>query len=336
LNNDVLLEVVDLRKYFPIVSGLFKRRITYVHAVDDVNFNIKRTSTMGLVGESGCGKTTVGRTLLRLLNPTSGKILYNDNGTQVDIAALGKKELRGMRRKMQIVFQDPQSSLNPRRTIHDTLAEPLQILEGIKGEELEIRILELLEDVGLNPEHAQRYPHEFSGGQRQRIGIARAIAVNPELVVLDEPTSSLDVSVQAQVLNLLLNLQKEYKMSYLFISHDLSVIRHMCDALGVMYLGEVVETGNTRDIFQKALHPYTHALLSAIPVPDPSKKSKRLVIKGTVPSAINPPEGCRFHTRCPFAKSICSKEVPKYYKAGEDHLVKCHFQDLDFGQAEVS
>ena len=336
MNNDVLLEVVDLRKYFPIVSGLIKRRTTYVHAVDDVSFKIKRKSTMGLVGESGCGKTTVGRTLLRLLNPTSGKILYNDNGKQIDIASLGKRELRDMRRKMQIVFQDPQSSLNPRRTIHDTLAEPLQILEGIKGEELEIRILELLEDVGLNPEHAQRYPHEFSGGQRQRIGIARAIAVNPELVVLDEPTSSLDVSVQAQVLNLLLNLQKEYKMSYLFISHDLSVIRHMCDELGVMYLGEVVETGNTRDIFLKALHPYTHALLSAIPIPDPSKKSKRLVIKGTVPSAINPPEGCRFHTRCPFAKSICSKEAPKYYKAGDDHFVKCHFQDLDFGQVEVS
>jgi oligopeptide/dipeptide ABC transporter ATP-binding protein len=336
LKDDNLLEVVDLRKYFPIVTGLFKRRTTYVHAVDDVCFNIKKTSTMGLVGESGCGKTTVGRTLLRLLDPTSGQILYNGNDQQVDIATLGKKELRSMRRKMQIVFQDPQSSLNPRRTVHDTLAEPIQILEGKKGEELEIRVLKLLDDVGLNPEHAQRYPHEFSGGQRQRIGIARAIAVNPELIVLDEPTSSLDVSVQAQVLNLLLRLQKEYKMSYLFISHDLSVIRHMCDEMGVMYLGEVVETGNTKDVFTEPKHPYTHALLSAIPIPDPSKRSKRLVLKGTVPSAINPPEGCRFHTRCPFAKSICSREVPKYYKAGEDHMVKCHFPDIDFGQVGAS
>jgi oligopeptide/dipeptide ABC transporter ATP-binding protein len=335
LSNDNLLEVVDLRKYFGIVSGFLKRKVTYVHAVDDVSFNIKRKSTMGLVGESGCGKTTVGRTLLRLLDPTSGKILYNDGNENVDIATLGKKELRDMRRKMQIVFQDPQSSLNPRRTIHDILAEPLEILEGIKGEELEVRVLELLDDVGLNPEHAQRYPHEFSGGQRQRIGIARAIAVNPELVVLDEPTSSLDVSVQAQVLNLLLSLQKEYKMSYLFISHDLSVIRHMCDDMGIMYLGEVVEIGNTKDIFLNTRHPYTHALLSAIPIPDPSKRKKRLILKGTVPSAINPPHGCRFHTRCPFAKPVCSKEVPKDYKIGEDHIVRCHFQDLDFGQGEI-
>ena len=336
MTGDVLLEVVDLRKYFSIVSGIFKRRITHVHAVDDVSFSIKKMSTMGLVGESGCGKTTVGRTLIRLLDPTSGSILYHDGGESVDITTLGKKELRDMRRKMQIVFQDPQSSLNPRRTIHDTLAEPLEILEGIKGEELEIRVLKLLNDVGLNPEHAQRYPHEFSGGQRQRIGIARAIAVNPELVVLDEPTSSLDVSVQAQVLNLLLRLQKDYQMSYLFISHDLSVIRHMCDALGVMYLGEVVETGNTKDIFLNARHPYTNALLSAIPIPDPSKRRKRLVLKGTVPSAINPPAGCRFHTRCPFAKSVCSKEAPKEYKIGEDHTVRCHFQDLDFGQVGIS
>jgi oligopeptide/dipeptide ABC transporter ATP-binding protein len=329
--DDVLIEAIDLRKYFSIVEGIFKRSVTHVHAVDDISFRIRREHTLGLVGESGCGKTTVGRTLIRLLDPTSGQIIFHQDGQQVDIASLGTRGLRDMRRKMQIVFQDPQSSLNPRRTVRDTIAEPLQILEGMRGEELELRILELLEDVGLNPEHAQRYPHEFSGGQRQRIGIARAIAVNPELVVLDEPTSSLDVSVQAQVLNLLLELQGEHRMSYLFISHDLSVIRHMCDEVAVMYLGHIMEMGSVRDIFLNARHPYTRALLSAIPAPDPSRKRSRMVLKGTVPSAINPPRGCRFHTRCPFAKAICSEQEPGAYSAGQDHLTKCHFPDLEFG-----
>jgi oligopeptide/dipeptide ABC transporter ATP-binding protein len=330
LENDVLLEAVNLKKYFSIVQGVFRKRVTHVHAVDEISFKIGRQRTMGLVGESGCGKTTVGRTIVRLLDPTDGQILYNDGEQQIDIAHLKKDELRRMRSKMQIVFQDPQSSLNPRRTVRDTIAEPLEILEGIGGEELEIRILQLLDDVGLNPEHAQRYPHEFSGGQRQRIGIARAIAVKPELVILDEPTSSLDVSVQAQVLNLLLELQNKNQMSYLFISHDLSVIRHMCDDLAVMYLGELVEIGSVKDVFLNGRHPYTHALLSAIPTPDPSKKRKRMVLHGPVPSSVNPPPGCRFHTRCPFAKEICSREVPEVYDAGEKHRVSCHFPDLEF------
>jgi oligopeptide/dipeptide ABC transporter ATP-binding protein len=330
MTRDVLLEAVNLRKYFSMEKGLLHKQITHVHAVDDISFKINRMCTLGLVGESGCGKTTVGRTIIRLLDPTSGSVLFNDGGQKVDIATLHGGELRNMRKKMQIVFQDPQSSLNPRRTVRDTIGEPLEILEGMKGEELELRVLELLADVGLNPEHAQRYPHEFSGGQRQRIGIARAIALKPELVILDEPTSSLDVSVQAQVLNLLLELQKEYKMSYLFISHDLSVIRHMCDDVAVMYLGEIMESGTAKDIFLDSRHPYTRALLSAIPVPDPSRRRKRIVLHGTVPSATNPPSGCRFHTRCPFAKPICSEKVPEEYNTGEEHHIKCHFKDLEF------
>ena len=330
VTDDVLLEAVDLRKYFALESGLFHKQVSYVHAVDDISFRIRRVKTLGMVGESGCGKTTVGRTVVRLLDPTSGKILYRDNGSEVDIAKLGDKDLRKMRQKMQIVFQDPQSSLNPRRTVRDTISEPLEILRGMGGEELEMRVLELLADVGLNPEHAQRYPHEFSGGQRQRIGIARAIALRPQLVVLDEPTSCLDVSVQAQVLNLLLELQKEYRMSYLFISHDLSVIRHMCDDVAVMYLGQIMESARAKDIFLNSRHPYTRALLSAIPVPDPSVRRRRIVLQGTVPSATNPPSGCRFHTRCPFAKSICSEQEPKDYTLGENHQVKCHFPDLKF------
>jgi oligopeptide/dipeptide ABC transporter ATP-binding protein len=330
LNRDVLLEAVNLRKYFGIEKGLFRKHISYVHAVDDISFRINRMCTLGLVGESGCGKTTVGRTIIRLLDPTSGRVLFDDGGQKVDIAALQGKELRNMRKRMQIVFQDPQSSLNPRRTVRDTVGEPLEILGGMKGEELELRVLELLADVGLNPEHAQRYPHEFSGGQRQRIGIARAIALKPELVILDEPTSSLDVSVQAQVLNILLELQKEHRMSYLFISHDLSVIRHMCDDVAVMYLGEIMESGTAKDIFLDSRHPYTRALLSAIPVPDPSRRRRRMVLHGTVPSATNPPSGCRFHTRCPCAKPICSEKVPEEYKIGDEHRVKCHFKDLQF------
>ncbi len=327
--DDVLLEAVNLTKYFTIEKGLFRKNLTYIHAVDNVNFKVRRNKTLGLVGESGCGKTTVGRTIVRLLEPTKGHILYHGEDGTVDISNLEGKDLRQMRKKMQIVFQDPQSSLNPRRTIRDAVAEPLEILAGMKGEELELRVMELLADVGLNPEHAQRYPHEFSGGQRQRIGIARAIALRPELVVLDEPTSSLDVSVQAQVLNLLLELQKEHGMSYLFISHDLSVIRHMCDDVAVMYLGEIVESGPIQEIFQNPRHPYTRALLSAIPIPDPTMRRKRIVLKGTVPSAINPPSGCRFHTRCPFAKDICRREAPKDHVVGEDHVVRCHFPDLE-------
>ncbi len=330
MEDDFLLKAIDLRKYFSIAQGLIRRDITYVHAVDDISFQIGREEILGLVGESGCGKTTVGRTLIRLLDPTKGQVMFKIDGEQVDIAKLGKKQLRKMRRNMQIVFQDPQSSLNPRRTVRDTIAEPLQILEGLKGERLEIRILELLKDVGLNPEHAQRYPHEFSGGQRQRIGVARALAVNPRLVILDEPTSSLDVSVQAQILNLLLALQKKHNMSYLFISHDLSVIRHMCDKVAVMYLGQIMETGEIEEVFQNARHPYTRALLSSIPLPDPSRKREHIVLEGSVPSAINPPSGCRFHTRCPFAKSICSEQEPKEYTAGRGHRVKCHFPDLEF------
>lgn len=302
-----IIEVKGLKKHFPIKSGVLSRTTSGVKAVDKIDFYIDEGETLGLVGESGCGKTTVGRTILHLTEKTGGKIFFETT----NLSNLNKKEMRALRSKMQIVFQDPFASLNPRMTIKNIVGEPL-VINGIKGENLRTRVKELMEKVGLKEEHLNRFPHEFSGGQRQRIGIARALALNPKFIVLDEPTSALDVSVQAQVLNLLKDLQKELGLTYLFISHDLSVIKHFCDRMAVMYVGKIVEMGTVKDIFANPLHPYTQALLSAIPVADPEYKSKKILLKGEVPSAVTPPENCRFHPRCNYSFDLCkmgSKDV---------------------------
>jgi oligopeptide/dipeptide ABC transporter, ATP-binding protein, C-terminal domain len=312
-----LVDIEDMVKYFPVKGGVFSKVIDQVHAVDKVSFEIKEGETLGLVGESGCGKTTLGRTVLKLIEQNSGKILFNG----VNITEAKGKELRELRKDMQIVFQDPFSSLNPRMTIKRIIGEPLYVNGVAKGEDLRKRVLGLLDLVGLKPEHMNRYPHEFSGGQRQRICIARAIALNPKFMVLDEPTSALDVSVQAQILNLLMDLQKKLGMTYLMISHDLSVVKHISNRIAVMYLGKIVEIGNTEEVFKKPLHPYTQALMSAVPIPDPERKTKRIMLTGDVPSPVNPPSGCRFHPRCSHAIEICSKEEPDL--KGDKHRVAC-------------
>ncbi len=317
-----LLEVEHLKKYFPLTGGVFRKVIGYVHAVDDVSFKIYKGETVGLVGESGCGKTTTGRLLLRLIEPTSGKIKFNGK----DITKLKGKDLRHLRTKMQMVFQDPFASLDPRTTIKNAVGEPLVINGIAKGRKMRDMVLELLQKVGLNEDHLNRFPHEFSGGQRQRIVIARALALKPEFVVLDEPTASLDVSVQAQILNLLKDLQEEFKLTYLFISHNLSVIKHVSDRIGVMYLGKLVEL-SPHDIFEEAAHPYTKALIKAVPIPDPKFKGKLGVLKGEVPSPVNPPKGCRFHPRCPEAMPICREEEPELKDIGGGHFVACHLFD---------
>ena len=327
--SDALVKVEHLKKYFPLMGGVFRKVIGKVHAVDDVTFDIHRGETIGVVGESGCGKTTLGRTILRLLNPTDGKIIFDGQ----DITDLKGASLRSIRRGMQIVFQDPMASLDPRVTIKNTVGEPL-IINGIaRGPMMRAMVLDLLQKVGLTEDHLNRFPHEFSGGQRQRICIARALALNPKFVVMDEPTSSTDVSVQAQTLNLMKDLQDEFKLTYMFISHNLSVVKHMSDRLAVMYLGKIVEL-TPHDIFKKALHPYTFALVSAVPVPDPKFAGRALILSGEVPSPINPPVGCRFHPRCIFAQEICSLEEPLLRDIGNGHMVACHFAgELDFGKS---
>jgi len=317
--SDVLLRAEALVKHYPLRAGLLSRRGGAVRAVDGVSFAIGRGETLGLVGESGCGKSTVARLVLRLESPTEGRVFFD--GT--DLLSLPSRALRAKRRELQIVFQDPMSSLNPRMSVGEILAEPLRVHRVASGSALDARVAELLEQVGIPPGWRARYPHEFSGGQRQRIGVARAIALGPKLVVCDEAVSALDVSVQAQVLNLLLALRERLGLAYLFISHDLSVVRYVSDRVAVMYLGQVVEEAPTAALFESPAHPYTRALLSAIPVPDPHRRRERIVLAGDVPSPANPPTGCRFHTRCPVAMARCSREDPPAYRVGDGHEVRC-------------
>ena len=319
-----VLEVRDLKKHFPVKKGLLRKTIGHVYAVDGVSFTIGKGETLGLVGESGCGKTTVGRTLLRLTEPTGGQILLG--GT--DVTTLSRAEMRPYRREMQIIFQDPYSSLNPRMTVGAIVGEPLAIHKiGAKSDRQD-RVKELLELVGLNPRHVKRYPHEFSGGQRQRIGIARAIALNPKLVVCDEPVSALDVSVQAQVINLLQDLQEKLGLTYLFIAHDLSVVEHISTRVAVMYLGKIVELGDAAALYKDPLHPYTKALLAAVPVPDPELRRKRELLEGDIPNPANPPAGCRFHTRCPVAVARCQTDEPAMEEKAPGHFVACHLVEM--------
>jgi peptide/nickel transport system ATP-binding protein/oligopeptide transport system ATP-binding protein len=319
-DKQVLVEINHLKQYFPIKGGIFGRTVNHVKAVDDISFTIYEGETLSIVGESGCGKSTTGRAILRLDEPTSGDIHYQDK----DVLGLNKSELRKLRKDMQVIFQDPFASLNPRQTVRQILGEALAIQDVIPKEKRTERIKELLDNVGLRSDHIDRYPHEFSGGQRQRIGIARALAVEPKLIICDEAVSALDVSIQAQVLNLLKKLQHQYKLTYLFISHDLGVVRHISDRVMVMYLGKIVEIADKKSLFDHPQHPYTKALLSAIPVPNQKEKRERILLTGDVPSPINPPQGCRFHSRCPFVVEACKSQEPELRFTNEGHQVACH------------
>jgi oligopeptide transport system ATP-binding protein len=320
--NEVLLKVQDLKKHFPIFRGVFQRQVGAVHAVDGVSFDIKRGETLGLVGESGCGKSTTGRTILQLYKPTAGSVVYDN----VDLVALKGEEMRKMRARIQMIFQDPYASLNPRMTLADIVGEPLMVHNVATGREIQERVEHLLELVGLNPAFATRFPHEFSGGQRQRIGVARALALQPAFIVCDEPISALDVSIQAQVVNLLEELQDQFNLTYLFIAHDLSMVRHISTRVAVMYLGVIVELADRDDLYKEPLHPYTQALLSAVPIPDPvaDSKRKRTILEGDVPSPVNPPSGCRFRTRCPIAEAKCAEARPDFRELKPGHFVACH------------
>jgi oligopeptide transport system ATP-binding protein len=319
---ETLLEIKDLKKHFPIRGGVFSKTIGFVYAVDGVSFNLFKGETLGLVGESGCGKSTTGRTILRLIEPTAGEINFEGQ----NITELEKGDMRALRREMQIIFQDPYASLNPRMTIGSIIGEPMEIHKIAKGAEKNERVASLLDKVGLRPEDTRKYPHEFSGGQRQRIGIARALALNPKLIVCDEPVSALDVSIQAQVINLLGDLQEEFGLSYLFIAHNLNVVEHISDRVAVMYLGKIVELATDKELYTNPQHPYTEALLSAVPVPDPTVQKKRVILQGDVPSPINPPSGCHFHTRCPYKEKICEEAEPEFKELAAGHWVACHLR----------
>jgi peptide/nickel transport system ATP-binding protein len=324
-----VVEVKGLKKHYPIKKGLFGGVAGYVKAVDDVSFTIYEGETFGLVGESGCGKTTAGKTLLRALDPTAGEVRFHVEGKAYDLASLREEELRELRRHMQMIFQDPFSSLNPRMTVLELIGEPLMVNGLMKGKALRLHVEELLERVGLDRRYVNRYPHAFSGGQRQRIGVARAIATNPRFIVADEPVSALDVSIQAQILNLLEDIQQEFGLSYLFVAHDLSVVQHICDRVAVMYVGKIAELADTDELFFRPAHPYTEALLSSVPPVDPDVTLDRAPLEGEVPDAANPPSGCYFHTRCPYAKEICSQKTPELrpVRGNEKHLAACHFAD---------
>ncbi|MGB7049652.1 MAG: dipeptide ABC transporter ATP-binding protein, partial [Candidatus Cybelea sp.] len=331
MNDGSLVEVKDLFKYFPIHAGLMSRHVADVRAVDGVSFRIEEGETLGLVGESGSGKTTIGRLLLRLLPATKGEIIFENR----DVLAMNRNEIRRLRRSIQIIFQDPYASLNPRMSIGEIIAEPVRIHGIASGKGVEERVHELLSLVGLQPYHANRYPHEFSGGQRQRVGVARALAVDPRFIVCDEPVSALDVSIQAQIINLLEDLQKKLKLTYLFIAHDLSVVRHISTRVAVMYVGKIVELADRDALYERPMHPYTQALLSAIPIPDPvlEKRRKRIVLTGDIPSPVSPPPGCRFHTRCPVAFERCKIEEPPLREYAPGHFAACHWVEEHGGKA---
>ncbi|WP_201716103.1 ABC transporter ATP-binding protein [Rossellomorea arthrocnemi] len=315
-----LLKVENLKKHFPITGGILGRPVSAVKAVDGVSFTVNKGETLGIVGESGCGKSTTGRMLMRLIDPSEGRVTFEDR----ELTSLSNSEMRKIRREMQMVFQDPFASLNPRHTVEKILEEPLKVHGMGSAKERKERVHELLNIVGLSSYHAKRYPHQFSGGQRQRIGIARALMTKPKLIIADEPVSALDVSIQSQVLNLMQDLQKEFGLTYIFIAHDLGVVRHISDRVGVMYLGKMVELSNSENLYEKPLHPYTQALLSAVPVPDPDFKRETILLQGDIPSPSNPPSGCTFHTRCPHATEVCKQKVPEFKEHQPGHYVACH------------
>ena len=327
-SKDYILEVRGLKKHYPITKGFLRKVVGAVKAVDGITFSVRTGETLGLVGESGCGKTTTGHCVMRGLQPTSGEIIFHDRGLgPVDMAKADKQTLRRVRRNMQMVFQDPGGSLNPGMTLLNIVGEPLTVNDGMRGRELEDRVAELLELVGLRPDYMHRFPHAFSGGERQRISVARALSLNPKLIVADEPVSALDVSIQAQTLNLLQDLQEQFGLSFLFIAHNLSVVEHISDEVAVMYVGKIVERAETEELYHNPKHPYTEALLSSVPKPDPDVEKQRVVLKGEVPSPANPPSGCYFHPRCPYAKPICSQEQPPLVEVADDHVAACHFAD---------